>query len=108
MWKNVIITIVITIVVVEALEHVIVPLIWVAFRRRKASVTGSEALVGQMVEVKQWQGAKGQVSLRGELWEAVCKTPLSPGDKAIVEEIDGMTLRVKPFRDGSQPPAGRG
>jgi membrane protein implicated in regulation of membrane protease activity len=54
-------------------------------------------MLGKAVEVKQWQTSEGRVFVNGELWRAVSDVPLSTGDKAIIQNVEGLTLRVKPF-----------
>lgn len=92
---KILVTIIVVIAAFEVIEHVIVPLVWLVFvRRKKPSVSGATGLVGRMVEVKTWQGAEGYVLVKGELWKAVCDDPLSVGQKAVVHSVDGLTLRV--------------
>ena len=54
-------------------------------------------MLGKVAEVKQWQASEGRIFVNGELWRAVSDVPLSTGDKAIVQNVEGLTLRVKPF-----------
>lgn len=104
MLKTVIITLVIAFIAFEILEHVVVPLVWIILRRKKPSVSGSEALLGQVVEVRQWDNTEGRVFVRGELWKAVSESPLLVGEKAVVENVDGLTLIVRSLEDGSKLP----
>jgi membrane-bound serine protease (ClpP class) len=39
---------------------------------------------------------QGQLSVHGELWEAVSEQPLQPGDQAEVTRVEGLKLYVKP------------
>jgi len=52
---------------------------------------------GKTAEVKQWQASEGRVLINGELWRAVSDVSLSTGDKTIIQNVEGLTLRVKPF-----------
>jgi membrane-bound serine protease (ClpP class) len=83
----------------ELVEHVIIPLIWFVKHRRKTSVCGATGLLGKVGEVKHWQESEGQVFLRGELWQAVSEFPLSVGDRALIQKVDGLTLSVVPFTE---------
>ena len=65
-------------------------------KRKKKSVTGVDSLLGEVVEVRQWKETEGQVFIKGELWRAVSDVPLMKGDKAIIQNIEGLTLKVKP------------
>jgi len=81
----------------EIIEHAIFPLIWLITKRRKKSLTGAPGMEGLVGEVKEWKGTEGKVFVHGELWNATSEAPLSPGDKAVIQEVDGLTLKVKPF-----------
>ncbi len=53
-------------------------------------------MVGKEVKVKKWQNRDGVVFIDGELWKASSNALLFPGDKAIIEKVDGLLLYVKP------------
>ncbi len=38
---------------------------------------------------------KANISISGERWEARCDAPVSKGEKVSIEEVDGLTLKVK-------------
>lgn len=99
MMKNVIMTLVIGFIVFEFVEHVVFPLFWSIKNRKKRSVCGVTGMLGKVVEVKQWNETKGQVFVNGELWGAVSDVPLLMGDKAVIQSVEGLTLRVEPFED---------
>jgi membrane-bound ClpP family serine protease len=92
---KILVAIILAVVAFEIIEHVLLPLVWVIVARKKRSVTGPEGLLGKTVEVKHWADEEGRVLVRGELWKAVSKDPLTEGDKAVVEKVDGLTLIVK-------------
>ena len=48
-----------------------------------------------MVEVVQWDKTEGRVFVHGELWSAVSDVPFMKGDKAIIERVEGLTVKVK-------------
>lgn len=95
--KNVIMTLLIGFIVFEFIEHVIFPLFWYIKNRKKRSICGLTGMLGKVAEVKQWQTSEGRVLVNGELWRAVSDVSLSTGDKAIIQNVEGLTLRVKPF-----------
>ena len=37
--------------------------------------------------------------IKGELWKAISDVPLKEGEKAIIQNIEGLTLKVKPLND---------
>ena len=60
---------------------------------------GVSGMIGKVVEIKRWDKTEGQVLISGELWKAVCEVPLPVGGKAIVQDVEGLTLRLKPYED---------
>ncbi len=88
-----------TVVVVafEVFEHVIIPLIGMRAGRRRRPLTGSEGMVGKVVEVRRWSGREGTVLVGGEFWHAGSRAPLAAGDKATIVEVSNLTLRIKPL-----------
>jgi membrane-bound ClpP family serine protease len=97
--KNVIVILVIGFILFEVLEHVVFPLFWSIKNRNKKPVSGATGMLGKVAEVKRWHKGEGQVSLNGELWRAISDVPLFAGDKAVVQELEGLTLRVKPLKN---------
>lgn len=59
-------------------------------------LTGREGMVGLIGVAKTALAPRGQVSVHGELWEAVSEQPLQPGDQAEVTRVEGLKLYVKP------------
>src|SRR5436309_16075322 len=66
-------------------------LVLLRWSRRRRSVTGAEALIGQKAVV----GTATQVRIAGELWQARSERSLCPGDEIVVRAIDGLTLLVE-------------
>jgi len=97
--KSTIIILAIGFLLFEFIEHVIFPLIWFIKDRKRKSVCGVTAMLGKVGDIKQWQENEGQVFVNGELWKALSDVPLLPGDKVIIQAVDGLTLRVKPCKD---------
>jgi membrane-bound ClpP family serine protease len=96
--KNTILMLVIGFILFEVIEHVVIPIVFYFVKRKKTSVTGIDSLPGEVVDVRQWKGKEGQVVIKGELWKAVSEMPLKKGDKAIILNVDGLTLKVKQRR----------
>jgi membrane-bound ClpP family serine protease len=95
--KSVIITFVIAFLVFEFIEHVAFPLIWFIKNRNMKSNYGVAGMIGKVVEIKRWDETEGQVLINNELWKAVCEVPLLNGGKAVVQGIEGLTLKLKPY-----------
>ena len=86
------------IILFELIEHVVFPLFLFIKNRKSKSVCGVSAMLGEEAEVKQWQKNEGKVFLKGELWNAVSEVPLLPGDRVVIQNVDGLTLSVIPFK----------
>ena len=99
MLKNMIITVIIIFIAVELIEHIIFPIVWSIFKGRKRSTYGVMGMMGKVVEIRRWNKTEGQVSINGELWSAVCEAPLTVGGKAVVQGIEGLTLKLKPYEN---------
>lgn len=97
MLKTIIITIVIIFIAFELIEHLIFPLFWFIFKGRKRSTYGVMGMIGKVVEIKRWDKTEGQVLVNGELWRAACEVPLPADGKAVVQGIEGLTLKLKPY-----------
>lgn len=54
-------------------------------------------MIGKVVEIKRWDKTEGQVLVNGELWRAACEVPLPADGKAVVQGIEGLTLKLKPY-----------
>ena len=52
-------------------------------------------MIGLEAEVKEWEVTRGKVFVHGELWRAESDAPFKPGDKAFVQSLKGLTLKVK-------------
>ena len=62
------------------------------------TTTGREGLVGEVGVVRSRLAPRGQVFVRGELWNAEAESPVEPGDSVRVAKIEGLTLRVVPVQ----------
>ncbi|GAB2497115.1 nodulation protein NfeD [Pseudoxanthomonas sangjuensis] len=83
-------------------------LVWLAARaRRRPVVTGREALLGhRAVAVGDFDG-RGEVRIRGEVWQAVSAAPVRRGQAVRVRSMQGLVLEVAPDEapapDGGTP-----
>jgi membrane-bound serine protease (ClpP class) len=62
------------------------------------TTTGREGLVGEVGVVRSPLTPRGQIFLRGELWNAESEIPVEAGESVRVTQIDGLTLRVVPVQ----------
>jgi membrane-bound serine protease (ClpP class) len=65
--------------------------------RRRAIVTGGEALLGAEGEVVSWNRTEGRVRVAGEMWRAQASTAIVPGARIQIIGREGLMLRVKPL-----------
>jgi membrane-bound ClpP family serine protease len=83
----------------EFIEHVVFPLFWFIKDLKRKSVCGVTGMLGKMGEIKQWQKNEGKVFVNGELWQAVSEDHLLPGDRVVIQNVKGLTLGVKPWKE---------
>jgi membrane-bound serine protease (ClpP class) len=70
-----------------------------AAHREERIRTGSEEMIGSLAEVRSTLDPEGQVWSGGALWRARLADaggPVPPGDRVVVEAVDGLTLVVRP------------
>lgn len=96
MLETILIIIIICFIVFELVEYVFIPLFWFVFKGRKKSNTGVMGMIGKVVEIRRWKKSEGQVLVNGELWRAVCDVSLTKDSKAVIVDIEGPTLKLKP------------
>jgi membrane-bound serine protease (ClpP class) len=60
-------------------------------------VTGVQGMLGDAAEAIESFTGKGRVRYHGELWNAVSELALSPGQKARIVKVVGLTLYVEPM-----------
>lgn len=98
MIKTIMLTLVIGIFLFELIEHVVLPVFWLILGRKKKSVCGVSGMIGKAGEVKQWKKNEGKVFVNGELWQAVSEVQLLPGDRVVIQNVEGLILKIKPWR----------
>ena len=64
--------------------------------RRNKVVTGEQGLVGEIGIAQTALSPSGKVFVHGELWNAVSSANIPAGERVVVRQIEGMTLRVDP------------
>jgi membrane-bound serine protease (ClpP class) len=71
--------------------------IWLAFTNsRRRPVTGMEGMIGEIGIATSDLTPHGQVTLHGEIWDAISREPIKRGEAAEVTSIQGLTLTVAP------------
>jgi membrane-bound serine protease (ClpP class) len=73
--------------------------------RRNKIVTGAEGLVGEIGIAQTTLAPAGKVVVHGEFWDAVSAIPIPAGERVVVRQIDGLTLRVDPASAARTVPA---
>jgi membrane-bound serine protease (ClpP class) len=70
---------------------------WTAFKsNRGRPVTGVEGMIGSIGIAKTDLNPRGQITVQGEIWEAVSQTPIRKGEAAEVMAVEGLTVTVAP------------
>ncbi len=59
------------------------------------AVSGAEGLLGEIGVAKETLDPEGNVYVHGEIWSAVCDGTIEEGENVVVEEVDGLKLKVK-------------
>jgi membrane protein implicated in regulation of membrane protease activity len=94
MYETILLYLLLGYVLFEIIEHIIWPFIWYFKTRKRRPVCGPESMTGDTVEVVAWKEDHWQVHYNGQLWNAVSDKPLSLGDKAVIRQVNGLTLLV--------------
>ena len=64
--------------------------------RRNKIVTGQQGLVGEIGIAETPLAPSGKVFVHGEIWDAVSTATIAAGERVVVTQVDGLTLRVDP------------
>lgn len=64
--------------------------------RRNKVVTGEQGLVGEVGVTETALSPNGKVFVHGELWNAVSVISVPAGERVVVRQVEGLTLRVDP------------
>ncbi|MFZ0930761.1 MAG: NfeD family protein [Syntrophobacteraceae bacterium] len=68
--------------------------------QRQRPLVGKSAMVGDQAIVVRLEGNYVVVNYEGELWRAVSSQPLHHGQQVIIENVEGLALRVVPSKHG--------
>jgi membrane-bound serine protease (ClpP class) len=78
---------------------VILGIVYLATRAARTPVaTGTQAMLGAVVEAAEDFASRGRVRYGGELWNASSTVPVKAGQAARVVKVEGLTLWVEPLR----------
>ncbi len=64
--------------------------------RRRPVVSGLEGMIGLEATALEDFSGNGWVRAAGERWHARCTTPVTRGDRLVIESVDGLWLQVHP------------
>ncbi|MFT4569913.1 MAG: membrane-bound serine protease (ClpP class) [Hyphomicrobiaceae bacterium] len=68
-------------------------MLFVSDRRRRPR-TGSEGIVGEVGVASSAIGKRGTVKVHGEIWNARSEQPIAAGAAVVIEQVEGMRVRV--------------
>lgn len=64
--------------------------------QERKKMLGAEELIGEQGEAyTDFVDGKGKVFIHGEIWNAISDEPIKKGQTVVVEEVRGLTLRVR-------------
>lgn len=82
--------------VLGGVVFVVIKVVWgAALLGRKTSHRVGDSMQNTRAVVVDWSGGQGAVRAGGELWRAVSRDALAPGDAVAVTRVDGLTLEVR-------------
>jgi membrane protein implicated in regulation of membrane protease activity len=64
---------------------------------RQPPFVGAEAMIGKQAVVLHANSGRLEVQCEGEIWRAVAPHSLQKGQKVVVEDVEGLTLKVAPL-----------
>ena len=88
-------------VVGGALIEIAEGVIGIKWTQRRRAQVGAEALIGKTARVVVACTPTGQVTVKGERWQATCDEFAVVGEDVQIDSVDGLTLVVS--RLGDQP-----
>jgi membrane protein implicated in regulation of membrane protease activity len=72
--------------------------------QRQPPTTGEEAMIGAHAVVTDARRGKLEVQYQGERWRATASTRLKPGQPVVIQDVEGLTLRVAPLSPPESEP----
>jgi membrane-bound serine protease (ClpP class) len=70
---------------------------WMAVKSgRGRPVTGTEGMIGSIGIAKTDLNPRGQITVQGEIWDAISQRPIRQGETAEVVSVNGLTVTVAP------------
>jgi membrane-bound serine protease (ClpP class) len=64
--------------------------------RHNKIVTGEQGLVGEFGVAETALAPGGKVFVHGEIWNAISRLEIPAGERVVIRQVDGLTLRVDP------------
>jgi len=65
--------------------------------QRQPPMMGTRAMIGNRAMVISAKKGEIEVDYRGEIWRAVSPQVVHRGQQVIIEDVEGLTLRVTPL-----------
>jgi membrane protein implicated in regulation of membrane protease activity len=79
---------------------------WKALQaQRRPPAVGKRAMIGERAEVVSSKKGELEVHYRGETWRAMSSQTLQHGQEVVIEDVEGLTLRVAPLTQPADDPA---
>jgi len=71
--------------------------------RRNKITTGIEGLIGEVGVAQSALVPAGKVFVRGEIWNAVSSIDVPVGERVVIENVEGLELKVHPADEPNEP-----
>jgi membrane-bound serine protease (ClpP class) len=71
--------------------------LWLFRAHFRKPAIGVEAMRGRVATALGAMDPRGQVDLDGEIWDAEASAPVRKGERVVVQEVEGLKLRVAPL-----------
>ncbi|RQD68244.1 MAG: nodulation protein NfeD [Desulfonatronovibrio sp. MSAO_Bac4] len=83
--------------IITILTLVLVLLAYLIGKSQMSPTTDESGITNDTVRVLDWEGTRGKVKVRGEIWNARSSAPVSlePEQEVPVDRVEGMTIYIK-------------
>ncbi|MCA1743520.1 MAG: nodulation protein NfeD [Desulfovibrionales bacterium] len=83
--------------IITILTLILVLLAYLIGKSQMAPTNNETGITSDTVRVFSWEGSRGKVKVRGEIWNARSSAPasLEPEQEVLIDRVEGMTIYIK-------------
>lgn len=83
--------------IITILTLILVLLAYLIGKSQLSPTTSESGIVTDTVKVLKWDGTRGKVKVRGEIWNARSSAPakFEPGQEVSIDKVEGLTIYIK-------------